>query len=314
MRPPVSGILNVNKPYGMTSYAVVAVIKRLSGERRVGHAGTLDPLATGVLPVCLGQGTRIVEFLMDATKTYEATIELGAATDTYDAAGKVTQTGDISGFTIADLTSTLASFRGEIEQVPPAYSALKYRGQPLYKLARAGIKVSPQKRPARIYELALVDWQPPLATVTVVCGKGTYIRSLAHDWGQVLGCGAHLKGLVRSRYGVFEIADAVPMTGLEDAFVQGYEHLFLYPVDTVLQHWSAIIVGAASSQVIRNGGFYPTGEAAGKARPEWAEAGRCRVYTADGYFLAAMRFNQERGQWHPQKVFTPQETVLESED
>ena len=180
----MDGILNINKPCGKTSFSMVAMVKRLTGERRVGHAGTLDPIATGVLPICLGQGTRVIEFLVDATKTYRAEIELGVTTDTYDADGRIIQRGDPSGISQDHLEAALASFCGLIRQTPPMYSAVKYQGKPLYKLARAGITVERRSRLAKIHRLELVDWQPPVATIEVVCGKGTYIRSLAYDLGQ----------------------------------------------------------------------------------------------------------------------------------
>ncbi|MEE9400279.1 MAG: tRNA pseudouridine(55) synthase TruB, partial [Dehalococcoidales bacterium] len=249
----MDGILNINKPPGKTSYRIVALVKRLSGERRVGHAGTLDPMATGVLPVCLGQGTRVVEFLMDATKTYQAQIELGVATDTYDASGQVTQTGDPSGINREQLESMLASFLGVTMQTPPMYSAVKHRGQRLYELAREGIKVERKSRPTKIHHLEITDWEPPLVTVEVVCGKGTYIRSLAHDLGQSLGCGANLKNLIRSRYGPFSVKTAVTIPELEDAFGHGYWENFVHPIDSVLLHWRAVVVNEATENAIRNG-------------------------------------------------------------
>jgi len=188
----VDGILNINKPRDRTSFSVVAMVRRLSGERRVGHAGTLDPAATGVLPVCLGQGTRVTEYLVDAAKTYRAQIELGVATDTYDASGKITEQGDPSGISREQVESALASFRGTIQQIPPMYSAVKHLGQPLYKLARSGIEVERKSRRAEIYRLEITDWQLPVVTIEVECSKGTYIRSLAYDLGRSLGCGAHL--------------------------------------------------------------------------------------------------------------------------
>ncbi len=177
-------ILNIDKPKGKTSFSIVAMVKHFSGERRVGHAGTLDPEATGVLPVCLGKSTRVIEYLVDATKTYRAQIELGITTDTYDASGKITHKSDPSNINLEQFKSVLASFSGPIEQIPPMYSAVKYQGKPLYKLARAGIQVERKSRTAQIHYIKLIDWQPPLVTVEIECGKGTYIRSLAHDIGQ----------------------------------------------------------------------------------------------------------------------------------
>jgi len=298
----VDGILNINKPQGKTSFSVVAIVKRLTGERRVGHAGTLDPAATGVLPICLGQGTRITEFLVDTTKVYRAQIELGVATDTYDASGKTTQRGDPSGITQEQLESALTSFCGLIQQTPPMYSAVKHQGKRLYQLARAGIKVDRKSRPTRIFRLEIIDFKPPLVTMEVVCGKGTYIRSLAHDLGQALGCGANLKSLTRLRCGLFDIKDAVSLAQLEDAFRYGYWQHFVYPIDIVLSHWAAMVVNNATEQAIRNGRPFVCLE---QHSPAWSSSfdTYCRVYTSDGCFLGVLRLNPERGQWQPEKVF-----------
>jgi tRNA pseudouridine55 synthase len=294
----VDGILNINKPAGKTSFSIAAMVKRLSGERRVGHAGTLDPAATGVLPVCLGQGTRVVEFLVDATKAYQAQIELGVATDTYDASGKITCQGDPSRISQIQLESALNSFRGLIQQIPPMYSAVKYQGKPLYELARAGIKVARKSRLAKIYHLELIDFKLPVATVDVVCGKGTYIRSLAHDLGQALGCGANLKSLIRLRCGPFDIKSAVSLPQLEDAFRYGYWQHLVYPIDIVLLHWTAMVVSDDTSQVIKNGRPLILESDDSREQPN-----RCRVYTPDGCLLGVLRFHSERGRWQPEKVF-----------
>ena len=305
----MDGILNINKPPGNTSFSIVAKVKRLSGERRVGHAGTLDPAATGVLPVCLGQGTRIIEFLMESTKTYRAQIELGVATDTYDATGKITQKGDPSRISQEQLASALASFCGLIPQIPPMYSAVKHHGQPLYKLARAGINVERKSRLAKIYHLELIDWQSPVATVEVECGKGTYIRSLAHDLGQSLGCGANLKSLIRLRHGFFDIKDAITVPQLEDAFRYQYWQHFVYPIDIVLLHWAAVVVDDDASQAIMNGHPLILKNHNGSEktnypqRPPSVKSSYCRVYTPDGGFLGVLRFNPERGEWQPEKIF-----------
>jgi tRNA pseudouridine55 synthase len=280
---------------------MVAMVKRLTRERHVGHAGTLDPAASGVLPVCLGQGTRVIEFLVDATKVYRAQIELGVATDTYDASGTVTQRGDYSGITKRQLESALTSFRGLVQQVPPMYSAVKYHGRRLYELARAGIEVERKSRLTRIYHLELIDFKPPLVAIEVVCGKGTYIRSLAHDLGRSLGCGASLRSLVRLRCGLFDIRDAVSVSQLEDAFSSGYWPHFVYPVDVVLSGWAAIIVNNDTEQLLRNG--RPLVMEKANTVKEASAENRCRVYTGDGCFLGVLHFDQERGKWQPEKVF-----------
>lgn len=297
----MDGILNINKPWGKTSFSVVATVRRLSGERRVGHAGTLDPTATGVLPVCLGQGTRVTEFLVDSTKSYQAQIELGVTTDTYDASGKIIQKRDPSRISQSQLESALTSFCGLIQQTPPMYSAVKYKGKRLYELARAGIKVERESRPTRIDHLELTDWQPPIATIEVVCGKGTYIRSLANDLGEVLGCGATLKDLTRLRCGPFNIKDAVSVPQLEEAFRHGYWQHLVYPIDTVLLHWTAVVVSDSEEQVIKNGGPLVLENYDSPAK--LPSGNRCRAYNHDGRFLCVLRFDSKSGQWQPRKVF-----------
>ena len=298
----MDGILNINKPWGKTSFGVVAMVKRLTGEKRVGHAGTLDPAATGVLPVCLGRATRIVEFLMDATKTYSAQIELGVTTDTYDAAGKIIQQKDPANISRKKLEAALNSFRGLIQQTPPMYSAVKHHGQPLYELARAGLKVERKSRPAKIHRLEIIGWQPPVVTIEVECSKGTYIRSLAHDLGQSLGCGASLKNLVRLKCGIFDIENAVSLPQLEDAFHHGYWQRFLYPMDSVLQEWRAIIVSNATEDAIKKGVSVDLSHTSSNEKTEQLEQ-YCRAYNLDGRFIAVLRLVPETGQWHPEKVF-----------
>lgn len=297
----VDGILNINKPPGKTSFSVVSLVKRLSGESRVGHAGTLDPMASGVLPVCLGQGTRIIEFLLDAHKVYRAVVELGLATDTDDAAGNVISRADPSGVSQEQLVSALDSFRGLIAQVPPMYSALKHQGKPLYELARQGVEVERKSRPRWIYHLELKEYKPPLVTIEVECGRGTYIRALARDLGQVLGCGAHLKGLVRLRYGPFSVEEAVSLSQLEDSFRHGYWQNFIYPIDIVLLDWAAVVVDREAEEAIKNGRpiAFTQGDSSGISSSE-----RCRAYNCDGLFLGVLRFNPQTGKWQPEKVFS----------
>jgi tRNA pseudouridine55 synthase len=296
----MDGILNINKPWGRTSFSIVSLVKRLSGEKRVGHAGTLDPAATGVLAVCLGQGTRIVEYLVEAPKSYRAEIELGVATDSHDATGTIVSRGDPSNVSRERLLEALDSFRGLIEQTPPMYSAVKHGGKPLYELARSGIKVARKSRKRWVYRLELLDWQPPVATVEVECSQGTYIRSLADDLGQLLGCGASLKSLARLRCGLFTIEDAISLPQLEEGFRYGYWQQFLYPIDIVLGQWGAVVVDDAAAEDIKNG-RPPT--LAGDLPPS-LPGNRCRVYSRDGVFLALLCFDAEKGQWQPEKVFT----------
>jgi tRNA pseudouridine55 synthase len=296
----LDGILNVAKPAGKTSYGVVARIKRLSGERRVGHAGTLDPDATGVLPVCLGKATRIVEYLSDSSKTYRAVIELGTATDTYDAGGKVLQRGEVSGIDRTQLESALALFRGPISQTPPMYSALKHNGEPLYKLARAGINIERKSRNITIYRLEITDWQPPVVTLEIECSKGTYIRSLAQDIGQALGCGAYLKTLIRTRYGPFNIKSAVSLPQLEEAFREGGWERFLFPIDYVLQDFRAAVIDEAAEKAMKRGNPLVLEQV---EMMDNTIVIRCRAYAPDGRFLGILRYVPDKGLWQPEKVF-----------
>ena len=295
----IDGILNVNKPEGKTSFNVVAWLKRLTGEKHVGHAGTLDPIATGVLPICFGQATRVVQFLTESSKTYLAQIELGVTTDTFDRQGKIIERGDPSGITVTQVEEALTAFQGIIDQVPPVYSALKHQGKRCHELARAGVLIKLKARQVEIASLELINYQLPLITINVDCSKGTYIRSLAHDLGQYLHCGAHLKNLIRLRCGAFHIEDALYLPQIEDAFHKGTWEESLHPLDSPLSSWKAIIVDRKNELAIRNGCSLPLDEAF--LLPEKY----CRAYNLDGHFIAVLHFIPEKKLWHPEKVFHP---------
>jgi tRNA pseudouridine55 synthase len=265
-----SGILNVNKPRGMTSFAVVSLVRRLTGIRRVGHAGTLDPVADGVLPICLGQATRIVEYLVSAPKRYRSVIRLGEATDTYDSEGAVVATGDPSGVTREQVEALLGEFTGEIDQLPPMYSAVKFEGRPLYAYARAGKEAPRQARRVTIYWLRLLRFEVPEVEIELEVGRGAYVRTLAFDLGERLGCHAHLTGLTRTRSGPFVIEEAVTPEQLrEGAEGRTWEQL-LHPVDHVLESWYAALLGEGHSE--------------------------------EGDFLGMLRY-RGAGRWHPERVF-----------
>jgi tRNA pseudouridine55 synthase len=295
------GILNVDKPPGLTSHDVVDAVRRISGQRKVGHAGTLDPMATGVLLVCLGKATRVAEYLMAGRKRYRATIALGTSTDTYDAEGEVVSSGGATDFARADVEAALQHFVGRIEQVPPMYSALKHHGQPLHKLARRGQVVERQPRLVEIDEITLLGWTPPSLTIEVACSKGTYIRSLAHDLGQRLGNGAHLAALVRLASGRFRLEDSVSLERLEEAFQHGQEQAYLLPLDEALLDCPAMIVGAADARRIARGQPF-SGEPpqSGSVEPTLY-----RAYGPDGDFLALVVYQFAAGRWQPKKVFAP---------
>ena len=204
-RVEADGALVINKPKAITSMDVVRAVRRITRVKRVGHAGTLDPIAEGVLPVCLGQATRFMDYLVDSGKTYVGEITFGAATDTYDADGEQTATGDYASLSREQIEEQFPRFSGVVLQRPPMYSAVKHEGQRLYDLARAGVEVERPEREVVVHRLALREWEPPRAVVEVDCGKGFYMRSLAHDLGEAVGCPAHLSALTRTRVGPFSL-------------------------------------------------------------------------------------------------------------
>lgn len=298
----MDGIINIHKPAGPTSYKIVSAVKRLTGEKRAGHAGTLDPAASGVLPVCLGKATRVTEFLMGHSKAYRAEIRLGVTTDTYDAAGQVTGERDISDIDSEKLEAAIMSFRGVIEQTPPSYSAVKHRGKPLYEFARKGIEVERKSRPVTVHSIEILDWQLPVVTVDVVCSKGTYIRSLAHDLGQVLGCGAHLKSLIRTRYGIFDIANSIPVTELENLVrLENWEG-FVHSIDSVLQDYPAVVVNEKTEDSIINGKSVSVVPEKYLSGNETTAGNYYRAYSLDGRFLAILRYKPGTDTFHPKKV------------
>jgi tRNA pseudouridine55 synthase len=296
---PLVGILNVDKPPGVTSHDVVDVIRRVTGQRKVGHAGTLDPMATGVLLVCLGQATRVAEYLMAGRKRYRATVLLGSTTDTYDAEGQVLESGGRTDFGRGEIEQALASLTGQIDQVPPAYSAIKRGGQPVHRLARQGKPVELEPRPVDIYEVDVLDWTPPALLIEVECSPGTYIRSLAHDLGQRVGSGAYLGALVRLRSGHFRLEEAVSLARLEEAFEHGEGERYLLPMDEALLDWPAVVVDAGQARRISQGQAIERAGAEDKDEDDslW------RAYSLDGDFLAVMDYDPESGVWRPKKVF-----------
>ena len=215
MDNPPSGFLNINKPCGPSSHDIISQLRRITGIRRIGHTGTLDPLATGVLPVCIGRATRLSEYLFGADKRYRAWIRLGESTNTYDSEGESLVRADCSHVTRVDIEVTLALFLGEVCQTVPRFSAVKRGGRKLYEMARKGEEFTPPSRTVQIHELHLLAWQPPDLNLDILCSAGTYIRSLAHDIGQQLAVGAHLTALERVTSGFFHLVNAIPPEYLE---------------------------------------------------------------------------------------------------
>ena len=295
----VSGILNIDKPAGSTSMDVVRRIKRASNVKRVGHGGTLDPVATGVIPICLGQATRMMEYLVDGTKEYRCTIELGVETDTYDSVGTVTARKDAATVSAQHVEDSLASFHGVIDQVPPMFSALKQGGKRLYDLARSGIEVDREPRRVEVFEISLVDWAPAAATVEVTCGRGFYMRSLAYDLGRHLGCGGHLSSLTRLRSGPLRLEDAIGVDEAESRFEDGTWRECVQPPDVVVGKMPAAIVSRQVEDRLRHGRSL----AGSLRKPFLGPDEQCRVYSTDGRFIAIISFDASAGDWRPQRVF-----------
>ncbi|TVQ37743.1 MAG: tRNA pseudouridine(55) synthase TruB [Wenzhouxiangella sp.] len=233
--PIVSGILLLDKPSGLTSNAVLGRAKRILATKKAGHTGTLDPMASGLLVLCFGEATKVSGFLLDADKAYEAEATLGVTTDSEDAEGEVIERREVPPLTRDDVESVLGSFRGPIMQVPPMHSALKYKGQRLYELARRGEEVERPARAITIHELSLTGFESPRLQLTVTCTKGTYIRSLVRDIGEALGCGAHLSALRRTLSAPFALANAHTLDELDGLDVEAARALLL-PADVALAH------------------------------------------------------------------------------
>lgn len=254
IRSEVHGVLNINKPAGMTSHDVVDAVRKILNMRRVGHTGTLDPQATGVLPLCVGRATRIAQYLTQADKEYVMTLRLGITTDTLDASGKETTRVEDVAVRQEDLLAVLSRFVGEIQQVPPIYSAKKVRGERLYRLARRGEYVERQPVTIRIHALDLLEFTPPFVRLRTICSKGTYARSLCDDIGRALGCGGHLYELTRTRSGRFTLEGILTLTELEDRVRGGRLSEVLIPIAQALDHLPAVRVAPEAGRLILHGG------------------------------------------------------------
>ncbi|WP_017414492.1 tRNA pseudouridine(55) synthase TruB [Clostridium tunisiense] len=242
------GIINVYKPTGITSFDVVRKIKKIARQKKVGHCGTLDPEASGVLPVCLGRATKAIEFIMDDFKIYEAELKLGVVTDTYDREGKIIEEKNVN-LQSEEVIAAINSFVGEIEQIPPMYSALKHNGQKLYELARQGIEIEREPRKITIYSIDIVEIKIPIVKILVKCSKGTYIRSLCYDIGSALGCGAMMWSLERHGTGSFVKEDSINIDQLNEENIKD----FLLPIESTFENYHRIIVDEKFQKLLVNG-------------------------------------------------------------
>lgn len=288
MSHPIEGLICLDKPSGQSSHDVVNAVRRLAGIRRVGHAGTLDPLASGLLLVCLGRATRLLEYLIGQPKTYLAKVRLGQETSTYDAEGEITAEHRVE-ISRQQLAAALDKFRGVIEQQAPMYSAVKVAGQPLYRRARKGESVERPVRTVTVYQLDLLAWQESLLALRIHCSSGTYIRSIAHDLGRELGCGAFLAGLRRTGVGRFSLADAAPIAALDQ---DGWRR-HLRPADVAVAHLTRLDVTEDEALTLYHGQAVPRQAGQTGESP-------VRVYDESGLFVGVCAADAQ--QWRPQKI------------
>lgn len=299
-RRRLDGVLLLDKPLGLSSNQALQTVRRLYNAEKAGHTGTLDPLATGLLPLCFGEATKFSSALLDADKRYVTTVQLGVTTDTADAEGLVTAQRPVN-VTREDVEQVLTSFLGEIEQVPPMHSALKRDGKPLYEYARKGIVLERSPRRVRIYRMQLLEWMDDRFIFEVSCSKGTYVRTLAADLGEQLGCGGHLAALRRTAIGAFDIVQAHPLSRLEGLNGQARDALLL-PPDTLLGNLCVATLDATDALRMRQG-----------QAVRWAgEAGtRMRAYDAIHRFIGVCQLTDD-GWLRPQRLVSHQPDEFDS--
>jgi tRNA pseudouridine55 synthase len=294
----VDGVLLLDKPRGLTSNQALQRVKRLFRARKAGHTGSLDPLATGMLPICMGEATKLSAYLLDADKLYEVSAVLGVATTTADADGEVLETRPVPELDRATLEKVLIRYQGDIEQVPPMYSALKHQGRRLYDLARAGVEVERKPRRVSIHELRLLELGEGSFSLRLRCSKGTYVRTLVADMGEDLGCGAHVQALRRLAVGPYEAGSMVTLEQLEEAAAAGDEQLrsWLRGLDSALQDWPAVTLDADSAYYLQRGQPVLVPRAPG--------AGRVRIYAGSGVFLGVGEVLDD-GRIAPRRLIRP---------
>jgi len=309
----MNGIINVYKEKGYTSHDVVAKLRGILRQKKIGHTGTLDPQAEGVLPVCLGNATRLCDLLTDKTKEYEAVLRLGVTTDTQDMTGTVLSEAPVT-VSEDDIINIMSTFKGKIMQVPPMYSALKVDGRKLVDLAREGIEVERKAREIEIYELEILEVKLPLVRFRVDCSKGTYIRTLCQDIGEKAGCGGAMETLLRTRVDRFGVADALTLDQIEQMRDEQRLEEILYPVDEVFLHLTAVTVKNEFRKVIDNGNslyprmYEPRVEFYGEDKKTPSQI---RIYNEDGIFYGIYVFDPERRRFKPYKMFLDKEALKE---
>lgn len=278
--------------------------------KKIGHTGTLDPEAEGVLPVCLGKGTKLCDMLTDRSKTYRAVLLLGRETDTQDTTGQTLRESPVE-VTEAEVREAVMSFRGHYEQIPPMYSALKVNGKKLYELARAGKEVERQARSVEILDISVESVDLPRVTMTVSCSKGTYIRTLCYDIGRKLGCGGCMESLLRTRVDRFFLADSLTLAEIERLRDEGTVEEYIVPVDEIFKELPALFAGEEFDKLVHNGNWLLPGQVGRMATADGEEFSgrplpivpRARVYDSGGQFIGVYQYSEEKQRYQPQKIF-----------
>jgi len=293
-RRDVHGVLLLDKPAGLTSNAALQEAKHLLAARKAGHTGSLDPIATGLLPLCFGEATKISQFLLDADKRYWTELTLGATTTTGDSEGEVLERREVT-VSAADIESALAGFLGEIEQIPPMYSAIKRGGEPLYKLARQGIEVEREPRKVKVYDVKLLGLDPGgLARIEIACSRGFYVRAFAEDLGRVLGCGAHVSALRRLSVGAYRLEQAVTLEQLRQAPDPESRDVWLLAPDSALEHFPAVYLS-------RDAAYYLVRGQSVRA-DDLPRSGWVRMYTVEGSRFLGVGESQGDGRVAPKRL------------
>ena len=296
-----NGIINVYKEKGYTSFDVVARMRGICGQKKIGHTGTLDPDAEGVLPVCLGKATKVCDMLTDSDKVYRAVMQLGVETDTQDMTGTILKEADTSGLAEQYVMGAVMQFEGEIFQVPPMYSALKVKGKKLCDLARAGVTVERKARPVTIYKIFVENIELPYVTMTVSCSKGTYIRTLCHDIGAKLGCGAAMKSLVRLQAAGYRIEDAYKLDALQEFSESGTLKDAVTPIERVFEVYPVLTAKPEFDIMLKNGNKMALQQFQEMIKPELEM--KVRVRMSDGRFAAVYEYREDLGLFRPLKMF-----------
>lgn len=293
------GIINVYKEKGYTSHDVVAKLRGIAGQKKIGHTGTLDPDAEGVLPVCLGRATKVCDLLTDKDKTYRAVLLLGQTTDTQDTSGTVLETSDTSNLNETQVIEAVQSFVGEYAQIPPMYSALKVGGKKLYELAREGKTVERKARNVKIYSIKILRVDLPRIEMEVSCSKGTYIRTLCHDIGETLGTGGCMESLLRVQVGRFVLADSLRLSEIQEAKEAGELEKLLQPIDSVFEQYRAVQIRPDQEKRLQNGNVFRKPDKS----QNYSDQEMVRVYDSNGHFAAVYRYVEKDHEFRIVKMF-----------